>query len=458
MTTVSYDVAIVGAASAGSYFARKMAQQGFKVLLIDRLSYERIGTKYDIFHVPAESFQQYGLPRPQEGDPDFGFTFDDTVAHSPSLKWARCSENHVVGMHMHPYMQRLNRWAAEAGAEVVYEASFRRLRFDEDGKVCGLVYEKDGTEVSVQANLVADCSGIPAVARRSLPDDCVVENFALAPESMYHVRLRYAVYRQPKEARVVSCNWRHYGVWEAPSGNPSGSILGAAAKSSYEAAQKVFARFDRCVPMPEYYIEKEEKGLTPYCRTPYSMVCDGFVSMGDTACINRINGEGVTFALVQSDIAIEVVTPYLKAGKRPTTEALWPINKRYNTVQGAAFAAQKASQLAKPTWSTSEDEYVYLTDVFRYGPQLAGSAYGKPLNLSSEEKQAIRTQAIEEGGLAPEKVDQQLLCTDNADAILLHYLNYPETPEGFDDWCREANRLWSICPGAGAPRKISGEA
>ncbi len=452
MTIQKYDVAIVGAASAGSYFARKMAEQGLRVLLIDRLSEDRIGTKYDIFHVPAESFRQFGLPMPQEGDPDFGFTFDDTVAHSPSLKWSRCSENHVVGMHMHPFMQRLNRWAAEAGAEMVYEACFQSLRFDAENKVCGLVYVKDGQEIAVEANLVADCSGIPAVARRSLPDDCVVENFGLAPESMYHVLLRYAVYNDPKEARVVSCNWRHYGVWEAPSGNPNGSILGAAAKSSYEEAEKVFARFDRCVPMPAYYIEKEERGRTPYCRTPYSMVCDGFISMGDTACINRINGEGVTFALVQSDIAIDVASPYLLQGKRPSTQELWPVNKRYNTVQGAAFAAQKASQLAKPKWDTAEDEYVYLTDVFRYGPQLFLSAQGKPLALTEEEKATIRRQALEEGRLDSAKVDQQMLCTDNADAILLHYLDYPQTPEGYDDWCRKANDLWTHCPGAGKPR------
>lgn len=452
MNIRKYDVAIVGAASAGSYFARKMAEQGLRVLMIDRLSEARIGTKYDIFHVPADSFRRFGLPQPQEGDPDFGFTFDDTVAHSPSLKWSRCSENHVVGLHMNPFMQRLNRWAVEAGAELVYSASFKALRFDEENKVCGLVYEKDGREFAVEANLVADCSGIPAVARRCLPDGCVVENFALAPESMYHVLLRYAVYHEPKEARVVSCNWRHYGVWEAPSGNPRGSILGAAAKSSFDAAKQVFARFDRCVPMPSYYIEKEERGLTPYCRTPYSMVCDGFISMGDTACINRINGEGVTFGLVQSEIAVEVAVPYLLQGKRPSTEELWPINKRYNTVQGAAFASQKASQLAKPKWDTAEDEFVYLTDIFRYGPQLVRSAQGKPLALTDEERAAIRQRALDEGGLDSGKVDQQLLCTDNADAVLLHYLAYPETPEGFDDWCRQANALWAHCPGAGAPR------
>ena len=93
-----YDVAIVGAASAGSYFARRMAERGFKVLLLERHSYERVGTKYDIFHIPTEHFEEFGLPKPREEDPDFGFTF--TVSNptpnspaswpAPRLPWS-CS-------------------------------------------------------------------------------------------------------------------------------------------------------------------------------------------------------------------------------------------------------------------------------------------------------------------------------------------------------------------------------
>lgn len=443
------DVAIVGAASAGSYFARKLAEQGLKVLVIEKLTPETIGRKYDIFHVPEDSFARHGLPCPQEGDADYGFAFQDTVAHSPSLKWARCSENRVVGLHMHPYFLRLNRWAQEAGAVIEYGASFCSLCFDDSRDVSGLVYEKNGRQFYVETKLVADCSGIPAVARRSLPGDCVVENFALAPECMYHVILRYVVYDEPKEARVVSCNWRHYGVWEAPSGNPRGAILGVASKVSFEKAQAVFDRFDRCVPMPAYHVEREERGRTPYCRFPYSMVCGGFAALGDAACVNRINGEGITFSMVLTDILLDVALPYLKAGKRPSTQELWPVNKQYQQAQGAAFAAQKALMLARPTWDTCEDEFVYLTDVFRYGPQIGLSEKGLPLGLTEEQVCQIRSRALEEGKLDPQKVEQQLTATWVADAVLRHYLSYPNQVEDFVAWKETARKLWSYCPGAG---------
>ena len=47
---INYDVIVVGAATAGSYFARKLAENGASVLVIDSKPEEKIGTKYDIFH------------------------------------------------------------------------------------------------------------------------------------------------------------------------------------------------------------------------------------------------------------------------------------------------------------------------------------------------------------------------------------------------------------------------
>lgn len=47
----NYDIIIVGAATAGSYFARRMAERGASVLVLDSKTEEKVGTKYDIFHI-----------------------------------------------------------------------------------------------------------------------------------------------------------------------------------------------------------------------------------------------------------------------------------------------------------------------------------------------------------------------------------------------------------------------
>ena len=64
------------------------------------------------------------------------------------------------------------------------------------------------------------------------------------------------------------------------------------------------------------YILKVEKGLTPYHRSVYSFVDDGFIAMGDAACLTKPTcGEGCTSSLVQGEIAANVITKLLNDGK-----------------------------------------------------------------------------------------------------------------------------------------------
>jgi len=447
----TYDVAVVGAASAGSYFARKMAEHGLKVLLIDKLSEDTIGSKYDIFHVPAECFDQYGLPKPEEGV-DYSFRFDETVANSPSQKYSRVSPNRVVGMHMHPYMKRLNNWAKDAGVQIEYDAAFRGLRFDDHGEVCGLVYEKNGRNVEVSCNLVADASGIPSVARRCLPDGCVVENAPVGPLGVQYVYLRYVTFNEPQPGRVLSQNWRHYGVWEAPGGNPAGCLFGSSGFLSYDNAKASARRFDAAVTVPAFTLEKEEMNITPFRRPIYSMVCTGFVALGDAAYVNRNNGEGVIFALPLSDIAAETAAPYLKAGKRPTTLELWPVNKKYNEFQGAAYAAHKILKLGGARWELEENEYIWHNDPFRINRQLDIDALDCSVRPSPEAQKEILADLedlIAKGILPREKVEKHLACIDASNDAFDHYMAFPEDPEDFAQWCCRAEQLWSVTPIAG---------
>jgi flavin-dependent dehydrogenase len=49
------------------------------------------------------------------------------------------------------------------------------------------------------------------------------------------------------------------------------------------------------VKLPAAKLDKIEKGFTPYHRAPYSLVTDGFICMGDAACMTKpYSGEGIT--------------------------------------------------------------------------------------------------------------------------------------------------------------------
>jgi choline dehydrogenase-like flavoprotein len=84
-----YDIIIIGAATAGSFFARRMAERGHRVLIVEKLSRDKLGKRLDIFHVGKGDFARYGLPQPKQGDPDWAFAFDKNLAYSPTGKYPK---------------------------------------------------------------------------------------------------------------------------------------------------------------------------------------------------------------------------------------------------------------------------------------------------------------------------------------------------------------------------------
>ena len=130
-----YDIVIVGASTAGSYYARKMAEKGYSVLMIDKSSREKISPEYDIFHMEKSEMERFGLPEVKEGDGIYEFEFSEQYMMSSFSNYPKSAPTYVVGMHKHGYIVLMNDWAIEAGAEIVYEAAFDSLTYDENGKI-----------------------------------------------------------------------------------------------------------------------------------------------------------------------------------------------------------------------------------------------------------------------------------------------------------------------------------
>ena len=167
-----YDVFVVGASTTGCWFARKMAEQGFKVLVIDKNEPDNISREYDVFHMGKADMEKFDLFVPEEGNPLREFCFAHSTMASPYGNYPKaCAEAPVVGLHKHDYIMDMAERAKNAGAEIVYGASFSDFIY-ENNRIVGAKYKTAKGEKEVHARIVADCSGIPAVARTkpSLPE------------------------------------------------------------------------------------------------------------------------------------------------------------------------------------------------------------------------------------------------------------------------------------------------
>ncbi len=441
-----FDILIAGASTTGAWFAKKMAEQGHSVLVIEKQEAENVSREYDIFHMGKLEMERFGLDIPKEGDEDYGFVFTSGRSYSPYGNYSKYGKEIVIGMHKHEFIMKMNRQAEAAGAKIIYGAAFSDFLKDEKGKIIGAKYITADGEQQAQAQLVADCTGIPSAARTKLPDNAYVENFPLTPEDIFYVVLYYAKYVDQKvDPLDLHGFFMQYKSWSAPSGDDHGAILGIGSNYDYAYAEEIFKDVRKNVPWPKYTVEKVEKGMTPYHRTLYSFVEDGFIAMGDTAFLTKPTcGEGCTSSLYQAEIAVEVISKLLKEGKALTKENMWSINKRYFQVQGKDFDALRPLLIGVISFSYKEAEYMFKNDIIFCQKILGGM--GQDLDLGPADIAKIVAgilKGVATGNLKMANVKKTIKGLLQNGEVSKLYDEYPDSPAGYFSWKAKADALWA---------------
>jgi electron-transferring-flavoprotein dehydrogenase len=181
-------------------------------------------------------------------------------------------------------------------------------------------------------------------------------------------------------------------------------------------------------------MEYIEQSSTPYRRPPYSFVADGFVALGDAACItNPWSGEGVPYAWLLCSIAAEELGRVMKGGAYPSRSLAWPVNLRYIKAQGAEFAQNLATLSGAVDCTPQENDYEFKHAIIFEDEAEKGKG-NLILKLLG---------GLVSGGLSPAALGNLLGAASTGGKIRRHYLAFPEDPAGFDGWVRQADRLWA---------------
>lgn len=426
---MAYDVVIVGACTAGTYFAGLLGKAGLKVLVVDKDSEENLAKRLDIVHFTRDSYAEFGVEESQEGDEEFVRNFHVTYSKSALNRHLKQNAINVAVLHLPLFIRRLRKIALESHVDFRFSTAFDHLLYNDSGHICGIV-TADGEEIP--ARLVVDASGIAAVVRRSIQDP-FMENFETGPRDRFYVLLKYVQLLDPSIKIEASTGWTYYKAWIAPQHREHGAIIGIGANLSFDYARKCMAKFEAAIPLPEYRLEYEEAACTPYRRPPFSFVTDGFLVIGDAACLTKpINGEGIPSAWVHCTPAAQVVIDALADGKYPTKEALWPINTLYQRGEGADYAGQRAMLIGAVDMTPEDNDYL-----FRKGIIFRSDDEPEPRNLLT---------ALLAGVLRGQFSLKAFLTLASAvrkgAALEAHYRAYPDTPEQFPAWEAKAKKLW----------------
>lgn len=437
-----YDCIIIGGGTTGAYLARGLAKRGHRVLVLEQQTKDRVGTKYDIFHIEAREFARLDIPRPQPGEAAWAFEFEKNRNADPLNKYPKCQINPIVGLHMHEYTTLLLSLAQKAGAVLRFGCTFKAFLFDDAGKICGVRAEENGNDLTFHAKMVADCSGMAAIGRRSLPASYGVSIKALTDEEMFYVILLYVHLNRPEDYLDGSTFWAYYKAWIAPCADPTGAIIGIGACHSFDYAEQVYAELERTIPLPAHTLERIERGRTPYTRNCDSMVADNFFVSGDAGNLTKsVNGEGVTSSMVQVQLALDTLSHALQTGDT-SRRALWPINRAYNTTQGAEFAFLRALLVGVVNAATFDD-FQYAFESGLISDDLLNALSGAPVPAKAllSSVNAFCT------GLAKTKIQSAtvkaaITAVKNAVAISNHYKRFPATEDGFAAWKAKADALY----------------
>jgi electron-transferring-flavoprotein dehydrogenase len=442
----SCDVLIVGAGTAGAYFGWQMAKRGHSVVVVERHERDEVGRRLDVFHLDSNKFAEFDIPVPEPDSPDFCLVMEQFTNYSPEGRYPKVVQYPFHVLRLPPFLQRLFGLAEAAGVRFRFSTDFTQLTY-ESGRINGVKVKKGEDVREINARLVVDASGIGAVVRTCLPEDYGVENFNVGADEKFYVILRYITWLDPDQPRTTELDgWTYYKTWVAPSYHERGALLGVGATGSYDRAEEVLAEFFRVIELPPYRVDKIDKGVTPYRRPPYSLVGDGFICMGDSACLTKpFSGEGVTSAWTLCKIAVDVADEALKKREYLTARSLWEINVRYFRDQGAKFAGILATVPSAANATKTENSYLFRKDVLLSGKDFTDMNTDFEIQLTTGKMLKVFStilMGLVTGNYSLASFKALLKSVTVSGKIRTHYENYPEDPAALGDWVEQADHLW----------------
>ena len=437
--TVEADVVIAGAGTTGAYLAWRLAEAGFRCVVLEAHPLETLGKSIGPFHVEEIAFERFGLPLP-EGDELFH-------VESRQAMWAPGQERSfnfefpVYVMDKPLFIRRLHRYAREARAEMIDRTGVEGVIM-ERGFPGGLRARGEAGDVEVRGRLVIDASGVDGAARTRMPDSRWFENEPLEDRDTIFVYME--TWRDIKGELPPGVNGHPYFQgWCAP-GPEDTRIVGTGMTGSYEAAKKRHGRFAGRLPF-EGTVETSAGGRIPYRRPPFSLVDNGLMVAGDAAFMNKpFSGEGVTSAFAACLAAIEVASEALEADDL-SREALWRYNTLYFRDQGAKFAFMTA--MLPAVMGVSEAEMDLFFTVPGLLTESGALAMNEDYEIENDPAAVVKALPYIAGGLLRGELRASTLASlaragAAAGRLKKQYGRYPDHPMGFASWLEKVVPLW----------------
>jgi digeranylgeranylglycerophospholipid reductase len=433
-----FDVAVIGAGTAGCLAAKTTAEAGLKVCLVERKRREEVGEKVCGDALGEHHLKTLGLEKPQGGELDK--RIEGIRIYSPDLQTVFTIEHEdFVGylLNRRLFGQWLLRKALDEGASLL-DSTQCLEPVVEKHSVTGVVVKnlKTGEKTRLRSTVVVDASGFVAVVRRRLPRELGIEN-EVANEDVE------ACYREIRQLRQETENTKYCEIYLNQTVSPGGYTwifpkggarvnagLGICMHGKFPNPKSQFCRHVLTRQLFEGSLLLSGGAWYDPTRRPLdTMVGDGVLVVGDAGClVNPIHGGGIGPSMLSGQLAGKTIVEAVGSDD-VSRNGLWPYNCEYNEVYGTK---QAGLDIFRMLLLKSGDEdlnygmnYQLLTeeDVLK-----AGMGEDFHLKMTETAKRVFR-------GIKRVRFLNRLRLTVNMmRRVKAHYEKYPKAPESFENW------------------------
>ncbi len=434
-----FEVIVVGAGTAGCMTAKIAAKAGLKVCLVDRKEREEIGEKVCADAVGKHHFDELGLAYPK-GE-ELASRVEGIKVYSPDLETVfTVKSEHVYGfiLNRRLFGQRLLNDALDAGTTLL-ESTIATHPIVRDGFVREISARdmKNESTMMLQGKVIVDASGFTAILRKRLPSEIGIAT-NLNNEDVE------ACYREIRALKGNDFDSKFCEIyldqnvtpsgyhWIFPEGENGVNVgLGVSMTGGFPNPKNQF--YQKILPNPLFEGSRLIKGgswCVPTRRPLDCMTGNGIVVAGDSACqVNPIHGGGIGPSMMGGSLAGKAIVQAVEKDD-VSRESLWQYNAAYMKSYGAKQAGLDIFRLfLLKSVGNEEINYGMKYNLIKE-EDLVKVSRGENLRLNVTDKTRRAFYGLGKLPMLRRLLDTAKLLKK----LKSTYLNYPSSPEGFEEW------------------------
>ncbi|MBI4776252.1 MAG: NAD(P)/FAD-dependent oxidoreductase [Deltaproteobacteria bacterium] len=293
-----YDVVVVGLGPAGSVLSKILAENGLKVLALERKVHPRVKPCAGCISQRIDQIFDLSALDVVEGS-IYGATLS-YLGKEPVTQYSTKTLAYMVRRER--FDQKLMQEAESAGAEIVQNVPVKRVTRDN-----GLI-EVHSAAGTVRAPMVAGADGSLSVVRRCLMPNNEWWQYATLERRIDNGDVALSI----RDRVHIDLGWVTFGYgWIFPHANAVSAGL-AVLLEKKRTLRKCFSAFLRTMGLESTASQSNEKTLAhpivSFARSRPTVAVPGAILLGDAAGLtDPLTGEGIYFAVYSAQLAATAI-------------------------------------------------------------------------------------------------------------------------------------------------------